>query len=507
MLQLILADILTQDPARPKAEAVLCSSGRILGVGNRADMESLARAFEVTTLDYRGYTLTPALIDAHIHLVSYGFSLARLRLEDCKNVFELQLALRERITCVPNEWIVGEGWSLSSLGLSDYPHKSWLNEICLEQPVVLHSRDLHSVWVNSKAIQLAGIGPNTPDPEGGKICRDSSGKPTGTFLEAAQDLILRAMPKPTERDYLEAGRRAALRMREYGYGAVHTLAFEPPEALSALTMLEGRGELGLKVWAALPYQQLEAARSLGLRGGFGGNVTLGGIKFFADGTLGSRTAWMRQAYPGGSNGLALDKPSLILEKGRQALELGFAPCVHAIGDRACGEVLEVFAQLAGLAREKGIKLRLEHGQHLHPEDVARAAQMGVVVSMQPLHLPGDIEAIEKLMPQIAPNSYAVRSLLDAGALVCFGSDAPVAAPDPQASFQAATARGNFQMQEAITPLEWLHAHTRAAAMAVGWRDYGWVREDAVADFTLWDHLGGVSRALRPGEAEPVLERV
>jgi len=513
VLQLILADILTQDPARPTAAAVLCSSGRILSVGGRQEVESqahkLAGGREVRTLDYRGYTLSPALIDAHIHLVSYGFSLARLRLENCKNVFELQLALRERITCVPEEWIEGEGWSLSGLGLVEYPHKAWLNEICADQPVVLHSRDLHSVWVNSRAMQLAGVSSSTPDPEGGKIVRDGNGKPTGTFLEAAQDLILKVMPRPSERDYLDAGRRAALRMRQYGYGAVHTLAFEPPEALAALSALENRGELPLRVWAALPYAQLEAARSLGLRGGFGGNITLGGIKFFADGTLGSRTAWMRQPYPGGGNGLPLDKPSVILEKGREALELGFSPCVHAIGDRACGEVLEVFAQLTPLAREKGVKLRLEHGQHLHPEDVARAAQMGVVVSMQPLHLPGDIEAIERLVPQLAPSSYATHSLLSAGALVCFGSDAPVAAPDPQASFKAAVERGGFQMQEAITPLEWLHGHTRAAAMAVGWRDLGWVREDALADFTLWDVLGGESRPLRPHELDPasLLERV
>jgi len=133
----------------------------------------------------------------------------------------------------------------------------------------------------------------------------------------------------------------------------------------------------------------------------------------------------------------------------------------------------------------------------------------VVVSMQPLHLPGDIEAIERLVPQLAPSSYATHSLLSAGALVCFGSDAPVAAPDPQASFKAAVERGGFQMQEAITPLEWLHGHTRAAAMAVGWRDLGWVREDALADFTLWDVLGGESMPLRPHELDPasLLERV
>ncbi len=481
----------------PQAEAVLCAGGRILAVGDRDDMQALSQGFDVDILDHRGYLLTPALTDAHMHLVSFGFCLGKLDLSPFRNVFELQLGLQEyAATQPPDTWLEGTGFSVTGLGLQDYPHKSWLNEIFPDRPVILRSKDLHAVWINSRALTLAGIGVDTPDPVGGRIVRDDHDKPTGVLLEGAVKLVERAMTKPSEAEYLEAARRGAARMHEYGYGAVHTLAFEPPEALAALQTLDARGELPLRVWACLPHDQIDSLRSLGLRGGSGGHIRLGGVKFFADGTLGSRTAWMQQGYADGTGkGVWLDPPALILERGRQALEMDFAVAVHAIGDQANHEVLRVFEQLKPLADSRGIMLRLEHAQHLAPADLQKILDLGIAVSMQPVHLHEDIASIEKLLPHLNKTSYAYGDLIRGGAIVAFGSDAPVASPDPKLSFEAATTRYGFNTEQCITPKQWLYAHTRGAAQAVGWDFYGIVQPGARADFTLWDKLGGEAKPL------------
>ncbi|MFN8509225.1 MAG: amidohydrolase [Deinococcaceae bacterium] len=497
MIQLILADVLTLDSKRPQAEAVLCAGGRIIAVGDRDDMQALSQGFDVETLDRRGYVLTPALTDSHIHLVSYGFSLDKLHLDGFHNVFELQLGLQEFAQRRPEmQWIEGLGFSVTGLGLYEYPHKSWLNEICPDRPVILRSKDLHAVWINSRALALSGIGVDTPDPPGGRIVRDDQGKPTGVLLESAMRLVERVMPVPTEAEYLAAARRGVHQMRAYGYGAVHTLAFEPPEALAALQTLDARGELPLRVWACLPHDQLESARALGLRGGSGGHIRLGGVKFLADGTLGSRTAWLKQGYADGTGtGISLDSPEVMFERGRQALEMGFSMVVHAIGDRANSETLEVFRKLKPLADARKIRLRLEHAQHLDPTDLLKIAQLGIAVSMQPVHLKQDVASIRSLLPNLCSTSFACKTLIQNGAIVAFGSDAPVASPEPRLSFEAATTRYGFETQQCVTPSEWLYAHTRGAALSVGWNFYGVIREGARADFTLWDRLGGEAQAL------------
>lgn len=489
---LILARTLTQDDAQPGAQAVLVSAGRVVAVGSREETAALSPAAEV--LDHRNLLLTPGLCDAHIHLVSYGFSLSQLPVHGAGSVAEVAAKVAQRSANTPaGTWIRGGGFLMSELGLSEYPTAEMLDEISPHHPVLLYSRDLHLAWANSLALRLAGIDAHTPDPAGGKIVR-----PLGSFLENATELVARVIPAPSAAQWLAAAQAGAQDLAQRGYVSAHTMAFENGEAPRALQTLAARGELPLRIWACLPHQRLSEAAELKQT-----NSALfeyGGLKFFADGALGSRTAWLHPPgfADGSGTGIALDSPELIRELGREALELGLVPVTHAIGDRANTEVLNAYDDLRGLAQRKGLRLRVEHAQHLRPQDLPRFA--GLVASVQPIHLQGDAAMIGDLLPQHLQTSYAFKSLKAAGAILAFGSDAPVAPPDVRASFAAAVTRvgddgTRLAPDEALSLEETLWAFTRGPALAASWADEGVIRPGARAAFTLWDELGGNARAL------------
>ncbi len=494
-LSLILADVLTNDPVCPRAEGVLVGAGRVLAVGSRDHLRRLAPHAEQH--DYRAEVLTAGLADAHIHLVGYGFSLGELSLHGVRNVGEVQRRVAEQAARLPpGDWIRGGGFLLSELGLSDYPSSAALDEVSPHHPVFLYSRDLHLAWANSLALRLAGIHEGTPDPVGGKVVR-----PLGCLLENATDLVSGLIPAPSDVQVQEAAWRGVSDLAQRGYVSAHTMAFEDSAAPRALQHLAQTGQLPLRVWACLPHERLQLARELGL-GGTGGGAMFqwGGVKFFADGALGSRTAWLHEPgfADGSGTGIALDSPQLIAELGREALNIGLVPVTHVIGDRAVHEVLGAYDALRPLAQSRGLRLRLEHVQHIARSDIARCS--GLVISPQPIHLQADSSVIRQLLPQHLDTSYAFRSLGRAGAILAFGSDAPVAPPDVQASFAAATTRlGNdglpLSPAEALSPEETLWAFTRGPAIAAGWDDEGWIVPGARAAFTVWDKLGGAARAL------------
>jgi predicted amidohydrolase YtcJ len=511
MSQIVLAEAITLCVTQPQVQAILCVNGWVQAVGSREDMLTLAPRAEV--LDFRGLFLTPGLTDAHIHLVNYGFSLERLNLSETQSWQEATRLIGDRAAQLePGVWLQGGGFLRSNWGLEGHPLAEWLDQVAPNNPVLISSRDGHAIWVNSLALELAGIHAGTPDPIGGVIVRDDQGEPTGTLLETAMALVRRAMPIPEFSDFLRAAKAAALSMESLGFTGVHTMAAEPPECLRAILELEARNEMPLRVWASLPHADLEHIQALGLRGGVGNRVRLSGIKFFADGALGSRTANMLEDYIGspGERGVTVDSGETILERGRIALELGFSPVAHAIGDRANREVLNAFEQLKPLADARGLRLRLEHAQHLHPDDISRFGKLGVVAGMQPIHLPGDTRNIEMTLgPDRANSSFAFRSLIETGATVALGSDAPIATPDPMLGFAAAIDRQNghdrpWHSEQALSRLETLLGYTRNAAFAAGWEGwYGRIAPRFAAEFTLWDgnptlEAAKPLRTLRPG---------
>lgn len=493
-LHIILARTLTLDPQKPEAGAVLVGGGRVLAVGSREEMQTLAPRAVIH--DHRGLLLTPGLTDAHIHLTLYGASLSEIDLAGTRSVAEVRAKVAARAAQTPaGEWLVGSGFLLSELGLSDYPTAADLDEVSPHHPVLLHSRDHHMLWVNSAALRLAGITGATPDPDGGHIVH-----PLGCLQENAQALVQDLLPQPTPQQWLDYARAGTADLAARGFVGAHTMAFEPPQAAQALQTLAHAGELPLRVWACLPHEKLEMVRELGIGSAPGALFQWGGVKFFADGALGSRTAWLHAPgfADGSGTGIALDAPELIYERGLEALALGLTPVTHAIGDRANTEVMNVYERLRPAAEARGIRLRVEHSQHLRPADIPRMC--GLTSSVQPIHLQADGPMIRTLLPHLEATTYAFKALQEAGANLAFGSDAPVAPPDVQANFAAAITRRDDSGQaiapdQALTELEVLRAYTRGPAIAAGWDDEGWIVPGARAAFTLWDTLGGAARAL------------
>ena len=511
MPQIVLADAITLSPTQPQAQAVLCVNGWVQAVGSRDEMLAISPRAEI--LDFRGHNLTPGLTDAHIHLVSHGFALERLDVSETKSWREATRLIGDRAASLePGTWLIGAGFSRSTWNLNGYPLAAWLDEVAPNNPVLISSRDYHTVWVNSLALQLAGIHAGTPDPDGGVIVRDDHGRPSGTLLETAMPLVRRAIPAATMTDSIRAAQAAATDLESRGFTCVHTMAYEPPESLRAMLELEAQNELPLRIWASLPHADLEHLQAIGLHGGTGNRVRLSGIKFFADGALGARTAQMLEDYAGfpGERGVGVDSGETIMERGRLALELGFAPIAHAIGDAANRTVLDAFEKLAPLAKARGVRLRLEHAQHLHPDDIARFGKLGVIPGMQAVHISGDTRNIDTLLGATrANNSYAFRSLIQTGATIALGSDAPIATSDPILGFAAAIdrhdANGNpWHPEQALSRLETLQGYTCNAAFAAGWEGwYGRIAPGFAAEFTLWDanptlEAAKPLRTVRPG---------
>ncbi len=491
--KIILANIITMQENTPIAEAVLVNGQTIFAVGTLTELQTIAPKAEI--LNHKTRWLTPGLTDAHIHLVALGFALQQIQLETTNSETEAALKIAAQAKELPQgTWIVGGGFDQNRWG-DTYPSKESLDALIPHHPVVMSSRSGHSIWVNSLALKLANISTSSQDPTGGAILRNENGEPSGTLLEEpAIALIENIVPAPSFEMVLNAARIASLHMRKLGFTAVHTMALEPRSYLEAMQTLANNNEMPLRIYACVPHAQLEQIEALGLHGHNGGRVSISGIKFFTDGAIGAHTAWMFEPYNNSEQtGIMIDSPETILQRGTRALELGFDVVAHAIGDQANHEVLNVFEKLAPIAKTKGLRLRLEHAQHLQPNDIGRIAKLGVVASMQSVHIPGDANTIEKLLGKTrAETSFALRSILHAGAVLALGSDAPVATPDPVKGLEAAVLRQDdfgkpWQSDEAISASEALEAYTLGAAKAAGWQHwYGKIAPGYVADFTLWE---------------------
>ena len=272
------------------------------------------------------------------------------------------------------------------------------------------------------------------------------------------------------------------------------MAYEPPIFWRALAKRASDRAYPLRVWACIPHEDIEHAVAIGLATGQGGDrFQVGGAKFFADGALGSRTAWMLDPYPTGGHGVAVDDPEVLAERIPLALEAGLAPVIHAIGDAANRAVLDALAALRSRWGTKGLRPRIEHAQHLHPDDVPRFGSLGIVASVQPAHLPFDAPSIRQLLGDRIGRAYPWRTLEATGALLAFGSDAPVATPDVFATLRAAVRRIGVDGEplrkgESLSVDRALAAHTHGAAQAIGWGDRsGQILEGYDADLCVLDH--------------------
>ena len=470
----------TQSPEMPRASAVAIACGRFVAVGDDAEVRALAGS-GTRQLNLGGRRVVPGMTDAHFHYYSWSLSRQRLSLVEVRSLEELcqrvAEAANERST---GEWVVGQGWNETRWPKPQMPSRVDLDDVAPRHPVVVWRSDLHLAVANSEALREAGIDAETPDPPQGRIDRDGSGRPTGVLRELAISRVRDAIPEPSEGQAVEA-------MRE-GFGALHRLGLtgvhdhrimggaDGPPAFRAYQRLQREAELQLRLWMGIPGERLDEAIALGMRPGFGDDyLRVGHVKLFADGSQGARTAWMLEPYEDTDDaGMPLTPMEEIEEAVHKADQAGLAVAVHGIGDRTNRELIGVFERHAS-AKMRRVPHRIEHAQVVRPEDVVRLAQLGVVASVQPIHVTDDIPLSDISLGSRARFSYPFRDMLDAGVPLALGSDAPVADPNPLWGIHAAVTRqqrdgtpeGGWYPEQRLTVAEAVWGFTMGPALASG----------------------------------------
>ncbi len=434
--------IQTLNPAQPTASALAVEGDRIIAVGSDDEVLALANWRSIQQ-DLNGKTVWPGLTDAHIHLDHYSQGLSYVDCETLSMQECLQRVADRARQIPPGNWIRGHGWNQNNWpeGFGNYAD---LDAVAPYHPVYLTAKSLHASWVNTAALQQAGINSSTPDPAGGKILRDPSGRPTGILLESAMSLVesvISPVTVATVRDNLLTAQSALWKL---GITGVHD--YDQVRCFSALQLLDSEQLLRLRVVKGIPFEMLPHAAALGLRSGFGSYfLRIGSVKMFSDGALGPRTAAMLQPYEGEpeNTGILLLDSEQILEAGQQAAQSGLSLAIHAIGDRANHEVLNAYAQLRQHETEAHLphlRHRIEHVQILHPQDYRRLADLGIIASVQPIHATSDMLMSDRFWGKRSAGAYAYGTLKRAGSSLAFGSDAPVEQPNPFWGLHAAVTR-------------------------------------------------------------------
>lgn len=480
----------TFSPADVRAHALLTIGGRIDQLGDAAQ---LRRAYpDAELIDLGAAVITPGLTDAHIHLTEWAHARAQVQLSHAGSIDEC-IAIIAR---APRSggWLQGRGWNPHHWG-GTYPDRHQLDRAAPDVPTALQSHDMHALWVNTRALEHAGITRDTPDPEGGRIVRAAHGEPTGMLLETAAQLVVTRIPPVGVAGILDAVLAAQRELHRFGITGVHSFPgvhLPEPDPLPVLTRLQERGELRLRVLQHISADKLEDAIRLGVRSGLGGGaLRVGGIKLFLDGALGSRTAWMREPYEDSDDtGVQVLSRADFEQIVGRAAAAGIASVVHAIGDAAVTQAFEV---LSAAPRVDALPHRVEHVQ-CFPLDRTDLLRNGIICSVQPSHLMTDWRVADRHWGERSRATYAFRTLLDGGAILACGSDAPVEPADPRLGLYAAVARRDTHHEPAhgwhdeqrISVREVLSGYTRGAAIAAGAENVqGVLQSGAYADFVAW----------------------
>ena len=450
-------------------------------------------------VDLAGSHVYPGFTEGHGHYAGFGAALEQVDLVGTSSLDEVVARVREAARdAAPGEWLRGRGWDQNDWPDKEFPDRDVLSAAFPDHPVALRRVDGHAVLVNARALALAGISSATPDPPGGRILRDAAGNPTGVLVDAAAEriaaVIERPSPETIERRFLLAGRRLAA----LGFTSIHDAGTSRTE-LEVLRRMQRQGTLPVRVYVMLDgsdEELLAAELAAGRTLSADGMLAVRAVKLFADGALGSRGALLTDPYSDepGNRGLAVTDEERLAELVQRVGDAGFQPCTHAIGDAAVKRTLDVYG--CALDRDAGLRPRLEHAQIVRPEDVERFARLGVIAAVQPTHCTSDMPwAPARLGPDRIAWAYRWRSLTDAGARLCLGSDVPVEDPDPRLGIWAAMTRrtpagtpaGGWNAPEALTAAEAVAGFTAGAAFAAfeeGWR--GAIAPALAADLTVID---------------------
>lgn len=500
--------VYTMDDANTVTEAFAVTGDRIVGTGSTASTERRFKPKNV--VDLRGKTVLPGFIDSHAHFFSLGVARMTVDVLGTRTEREAADRVRERVAkSSPGQWIRGRGWDQNEWPSRQFPMHASLDKIAPYNPVYLIRVDGHAVWVNKRALEVAGVDRSTQEPPGGKIIRDAAGNPTGIFVDNAISLVQGHLPQMTDEEEREAMHLAAQECVRDGLTTIHDMGIDSME-VELYTKLIDEGQLPLRIYAAVGGigDLWNKFLKNGPLIGYGDNrLTIRALKLYIDGALGSRGAALIEPYSDepGNRGLTVSSEELIHSATVDALKHGFQVCTHAIGDRGNNIVLRTYAAALQEVPVKDARLRVEHAQVLDPGDIPKFKEYGIVPSMQPTHCTSDMYWAEsRLGPRRIRYAYAWRSLLETGARIPGGSDFPVENPNPIWGIYAAVTRkdkeGRPQNAEDGRKYFQISQEEMTDTMAFG---NGWypaqkmTREEALRSFTSWgawaafeEHLKG-----------------
>ncbi|KPJ76324.1 MAG: hypothetical protein AMJ54_12075 [Deltaproteobacteria bacterium SG8_13] len=494
--------VATPDSAAPRAQALAVGSGKILFVGQNEEV--LHRSGPVTEkIDLEGRLVVPGFFDSHIHFYEWALKRRGVNLEGLNHLHELLDRVRNVAdNKPPGQWIIGHGWNETDWAERTMPTREALDRVAPAHPTLLWRCDLHLAAANTAALRLAGITADTPDPPEGRIERDPKGEPTGILRELAINLVRQAVAPPNEKQVIEAFEDAVKALHRRGITAIHDIRLmadkDGASAFQAFQTLDHGGRLDLRCWVSLPGHLLDNIIDLGLRTGFGNDrLRVGHVKFFADGGMGARTAWLIEPYLDAERGIPLMDMKELAGQISKADNAGLSVMVHAVGDRANRELIDIFETLESQRRSAGlpppaIAHRIEHVQMIRPEDVNRLRRLEVALCVTPANMVLDMNLIDLALGNRGKWTYAFRRLLDSGAPVMFSSDCPVCDPDPLLGMHAAVTRqrtdqtpeGGWYRENRVTMDEALRAYTDVPATAHKASDLGVLAAGKRADLAV-----------------------
>ena len=448
MADLVLLNgiIWTVNPDQLWAEAVAVKGEKILEA-NSSEVIKKMIGDNTQIIDLKGDLVLPGFIDSHTHFLEGGFSILSIRLRDVKSREEFVVRIGDRAKEIgKGAWILNGGWDHQSFDPPELPRKEWIDAVTLHNPVCVNRHDGHMVLVNSLALEIAGITKETPVPAGGEILKDpETGELTGILKDAAMNLVMRHIPEPSFKERLKAAEVALRHAVELGVTSVHDMAYAGN--FEVYQELLKANKLTARLYVYIPITEVELYARLKLKTPFGNNfLKIGGLKGFVDGSLGSSSALFFEPYTDNpeKKGLLHSHmfPEGIMEKRiMEADKAGLQVAVHAIGDRANNILLDIFERVISQSEERDRRWRIEHAQHLLPEDIERIASLGIIASVQPYHAIDDGRwAEKKIGRKRCKYTYAFKSLLEKGAVLACGSDWTVAPLDPITGIYAAVTR-------------------------------------------------------------------
>jgi predicted amidohydrolase YtcJ len=463
-LAILDANVITLNPKQPRAQAIAILNGKIIAVGSSEEIRKHTGR-QTKVIHAKNKTVVPGFVDCHVHMTSLGWSLQSLDLRSARSIKEIQQKLREHSRENPKKkWILGGRWDQEKFAEKRFPSRWDLDAAVNDKPVFLTRVCGHAGVVNTKALQLAGITAKTAVNEGLIELDEPEGEPNGVLKENALELVWKAIPKPTSQELREICLNACRKANEVGLTGVHWLV-ESAEEIRTLQQLCSEEKLPLRVYLGISAARLDELTSLGLLTGFGNDILkIGFVKIFADGSLGARTAALKEPYadkPETKGMLVITQKKLdklIFKAHRAGLQLG----VHAIGDRAVETVLNAFAKVLKRFPRENDRHRIEHCSVLNPRLIKHFKKLGLTASVQPHFIVSDFWAEDRVGKVRARWVYPFKTLMNEGIVVVSGSDCPVEPINPLLGIWAATTRKSFR-EENLTVEEALRTYTTNAA--------------------------------------------